>query len=323
MIKVLICGATGFIGRNLAEHFAKRDDLQVYGVHFKRPALDNPSIIPLQADLTRADEVDRVVAGMDVIIQAAASTSGARDIIQRPYIHVTDNAIMNSLLLRAAYEHAAKQFIYFSCSVMYPSAELPLLESDFDPSVGLHPRYFGVGWTKVYGEKMCEFYGGLGRTKHTIIRQSNIFGPHDKYDLERSHVFGATMTKVMQSQGEPITVWGNGTEARDLLYVDDLVNFVELAMDRQQSLCELVNVGSGEAVSVRDLVEMIIATSGKALDIKFDLTKPNIDTHLCLDTSRARDIFGWEPRTSLSDAIRRTMDWYKANLPHHAGSSPP
>ena len=193
----MICGATGFIGRNIAETLCQREDIEVFGAHFNRPPLDNERIHPVHADLTDPRQVDAVTRGMDVIIQAAATTSGSRDIFQAPYIHVTDNAVMNSLILRAAYEHEVSQLIFFSCTVMYQSGEHPLKESDFNPADEMHPRYFGVGWTKVYIEKMCEFYSRLGRTKHTVIRHSNIYGPHDKFDLEKSHVFGATMTKVM------------------------------------------------------------------------------------------------------------------------------
>ena len=320
MRKILVCGATGFIGRNIAEALAsRRPEFEIFATHFKRPALDHPRIRPVQVDLTDPASVERVTRGMDVIIQAAATTSGAKDIVQRPYIHVTDNAVMNSLLLRAAFEHGVGQFVFFSCSVMYPSAPHPLAESDFDASADMHPHYFGVGWTKVYCEKMCEFYARFGRTKHTVIRHSNIYGPHDKFDLKRSHVFGATVAKVMQSQGGAISVWGAGNEARDLLYVDDLVDFVELAIGRQIADHELVNVGSGMATPVRDLVKMIIAASGRNLRIDYDLSKPTIDTKLCLDASRAREIFGWAPKIGLEEGIRRTLDWYRKEFSSRAG----
>ena len=82
------------------------------------------------------------------------------------------------------------------------------------------------GNTKVYVEKMCEFFSRLGKTKHTVLRHSNMYGPHDKYDLEKSHVFGATVTKVMNSTDGKVNVWGTGEEKRDLLYVGDLVDFI-------------------------------------------------------------------------------------------------
>ncbi len=215
--KILICGATGFIGRNLIEYFATRADCDVHAVRFIRDEYRYPGVTWHRADLRHVEEVEALVEGCDVIIQAAATTSGAKDIVSRPYIHTTDNAVMNSLLLRAAYEAKVKHFIFFSCTVMHQSSETPLDEEAWDANVPMAPNYFAAGWTKVYIEKMCEFYARLGVTKHTVIRHSNIYGPHDKFDLERSHVFGATVTKVMAATDGKVTVWGSGEGARDLL----------------------------------------------------------------------------------------------------------
>lgn len=312
--KVLICGATGFIGRNLTEHFAQQAGFEVDAVRFTRPPFPCAGVTWHQADLRGPSDVARVLHGMDVVIQAAATTSGSRDIVERPYIHVTDNAIMNSLLLRQAFENGVQHFVFFSCSVMLPSCPTPLTEMDWDASVPLHPRYFGSGWTKVYIEKMCEFFAGLGRTKHTVIRHSNIYGPHDKFDLERSHVLGATVTKVMTASDGRIVVWGTGEEARDLLYIDDLVDFVESALERQTGRFELYNCGSGEAVSVRDLVNLVVRISGRTLTVTHDLDKPTIKTSLRLDFSKARRELGWEPCTSLEEGLTKTLAWWKATL---------
>jgi len=118
---------------------------------------------------------------------------------------------------------------------MYQPRDTPWREEEWDASQEMHVNYFGSGWTKLYIVKMCEFFSRLGVTKHTVIRHTNVFGPHDKFDLEKSHVFGATVTKTMTSRTGSITVWGTGEEARELLYVDDLVRFVELAVDGQKS----------------------------------------------------------------------------------------
>jgi len=227
--------------------------------------------------------------------------------------------VMNSLLLREAFEQSAKQFVFFSCTVMYPSSDRPLAEEDFDPSAGIHPRYFGVGWTKVYVEKMCEFYAGLGRTRHTVIRHSNIYGPYDKFDPDRSHVFGATVRKVMTAK-DKVVVWGSGEEARDLLYVDDLVGFVELTIDRQAEGFSLLNCGAGSAVTIRDLVASMVRLSGRSLAIEHDLSQPTIKTSLCLDCTKARHAIGWTPKTRLDDGIKRTLKWYAENVIEEVGS---
>lgn len=312
--KVLICGATGFIGRNLAETFAKREDFEVYGTLFDSPPLSNPKIKMIKADLTDKEDVNRAIAGMDIIIQAAATTSGSKDIVNSPYLHVTDNAVMNSLIFRAAYEHNVSHLIFFSCGVMYQPSDTPVKETDFNANQEIYPKYFGVGWTKVYIEKMAEFYSRIGNTKYTVIRHSNIYGPYDKFDLERSHVFGATMTKVLTQKDGKIVVWGTGEEERDLLYASDLMDFVELVIDKQEPKFELYNVGSGASISVSDLVKKMINLSGRDIKIEYDKSKPTIKTKLSFDSSKAKSSLGWFPKVSLEQGIKKTMDWYKSNF---------
>lgn len=313
--KILVCGATGFIGRNVAEYFAKNEDFEIFGTYLHSRPYNNPRIKLIHADLTNKEEVEHAVSGMDIIIQAAATTSGVKDIITKPYYHVTDNAVMNSLIFRSAYENKASHVLFFSCTVMYQSSAIPVKESDFDANREIFPNYFGVGWTKIYIEKMCEFYSRLGITKYIVARHSNIYGPYDKFDLQKSHVFGATMTKVMTAKdGDKIIVWGSGEEERDLLYVSDLLNFVELAVDKQESQFGLYNVGSGQSISVRDLVKKIISYSNRDIKIEYDLSKPTIKTKLCLDTTKARNAFCWSRKISLDEGIKKTMEWYRANI---------
>jgi len=313
--RLLIAGVTGFIGRNLAQAFAQRDDFEVTGTYWNSQAPDIAGVKMLRADLTKREDAERVVSGADIIIQAAATTSGSKEILSKPYHHVTDNAVMNSLIFRSAFEHKVKQVLFFSCTVMYQSSDTPVKESDLDLNKPMNESYFGSAWTKLYIEKLCEFYSKISETKYTVIRHSNIYGPHDKFDLERSHVFGATITKVMRAEnGQKIPVWGTGETERDLLYVSDLVNFVRLALDKQKSKFLLCNVGLGKAISVKDLVKKIITLSGKDLSIEFDSSKPAIKTKLCLNCEKAKEILGWEPKISLDEGINKTINWYKQNL---------
>jgi GDP-L-fucose synthase len=313
-MKILVCGATGFIGRNIAESYANREGFKVIGVFNKRPKYNHPNLEWVRADLNKPEDINRVLEGVDVVIQAAATTSGSKDIVTKPYIHVTDNAVMNSLLFRAAYEKKVKHVIFFSCTVMLQSSDKPQTEADYDANTELHPRYFGVGQTKLYLEKMCDFYSRIGETKFTVLRHTNIYGPYDKFDLERSHVFGATITKVLSATGDKISVWGTGEEERDLLYVDDLVSFVESAIKNQKALYGLYNVGYGSAVSIKTLVEKIISASGKKIKIEHDLSQPTIKTSLSLNCEKAKNELGWTPKMSLDDGIDKTIIWWKKNI---------
>ena len=310
--KVLVCGVTGFLGRNIAERLAEREDIDVSGVYHLRPSFDNDCIRMIQADLRVDSDVRRVLEGQEVVIQMAATTSGSKDIVSKPYIHVTDNIVMNALIFRAAYEIGVSQVIFPSCSIMYSSSENPLKESDYDPRVGPPKVYVGAGRMKVYLEQMCEFFSQLGKTKFTAFRHSNVYGPHDKFDLEKSHVFGATITKVMTAS-DKVVVWGTGEEGRDLLYVSDVVDFVERTLE-QKTLFELVNIGAGKNVAIRDLVQKIVHASGKNLKIEYDTSKPSIKTSLCLDYTLAEQKFGWKPLISLDEGIQKTLSWYRENI---------
>jgi len=309
---VLICGATGFIGKNVLDRFSKKDEYSIRAVFNIKPALQQDDIEWVNANLNNIEDVKRVMKDIDIVIQLAATTSGAKDIVNRPYIHVTDNAVMNSLLLREAYENNVEHFIFPSCTVMYQPSKVGLTEEDCDGNDRLLSKYFGVGNTKVYIEKMCDFYSTLGRTKHTVIRHSNIYGPHDKYDLERSHVFGATITKAM-TNNDTFSIWGPGTETRDFLHVDDLVDFIELALEKQESAYELFNVGCGYDTSIKDLVNKIIEISGKDLKTEHDLSMPHLPTSLFLDCTKAKELLGWEPKISLEDGIKSSIEWWIKN----------
>ncbi len=310
--RILVCGATGFIGRNIVERLSHEPNAEVIAVEHDTPRFDCPNVAWVRADLTCQEDVQTVLQGIDIVVQAAATTSGAADIVQRPYIHTSDNAVMNSHIFRTAYDLNVKHVVFFSCTVMYPSSDRPLSEDDFTGEIA--PQYFGVGWTKIYLEKMAEFFAGLGRTKFTVLRHSNIYGPHDKYDLERSHMFGATVTKVMTASDGKIAVWGEGTEARDLLYIDDLVHCVEHSIRHQSKPFGLYNIGYGQAFAVKDVVERIIAASGRNIEITFDRAKPTIKTSLFLNCAHADAEINWRPQTDFQDGIRKTLDWYRRHF---------
>lgn len=311
--KMLICGATGFIGRNCFDFFAKSKKYNIYGIYNKVKPFKARGITWLKCDLREETRVEKVTKGMDIVIQAAATTTGSKDVINQPFVHVTDNAVMNAYIFRSCFLNKVGHVIFFSCTTMYKSSKVPLKENNFDPRKDINPKYFGVATTKVYNEKMCEFYSGLGSTKFTAIRHSNIYGPYDKFDLERSHVFGATITKVMTAK-DKILVWGKGKEKRDLLYIDDLVSFINKVILKQKNNFELFNCGYGKDISIIDLVKKIIKYSGKKIDISFDTTKPNIPTYLSINCDKAKKILGWKPETQIDKGIKKTINWWVKNF---------
>ena len=314
----LVCGATGFIGRNIIEFLAQDKSLKIRAVYHNKPPFDTskfPNVEWVYGDLCNNEHVSMIMDDVSVVIQAAATTSGSKDITSSPYLHVTDNAIMNSLLLRQAYHSAVSKFIFFSCTVMYHSSDIPLREDDFDPSIPLNQKYFGVASTKLYIESLLDFYARISDMTTVAIRHSNVYGQYDKYDLERSHVFGASVSKVMAATDQ-VEVWGSGIEERDLIHVDDLMSFLSCILSKPLRSYNLFNCGGGSKISVASLVQLIIDCSGKNLSIVFNTSKPSIKTSVCLDNSKASEILGWFPQISLESGINKTLRWYSDNVAH-------
>ncbi len=312
-MKIIICGSTGFIGRNLLEYFCNNNNEVIAIYNNKEPINEFKKKAKwVKADLRCPKSLSDYLPNTDLFLQFAATTSGAKDITQRPFIHVTDNAVMNSYLLRECFEARVKHFIFPSCTVMLQSKEFQN-EDDWDPNLDINKNYFGVGNTKIYIEKMCKFYSDLG-LKTTAIRHSNVFGPHDKFDLDKSHVLGATIRKVINAiEGEDINVWGSGKARRDFLYINDLISFIVNAHKNQKKLFGLYNCGMGYSLSINELVEKIIFVSNKDLKLKNDLSKPDIPTALSLDCSKANKEIKWVNSTDFMSALKETYEWAKSN----------
>lgn len=312
-INVVILGATGFIGRNLALTFCNNLEYSVTLIHHKSPRYKIKNANWIKADLRNIKDVQRAIKESDIVIQAAATTSGASDIVNTPEIHVTDNAVMNSLILRESYHKKVRHVIFFSCTTMYSSnSTKKQKEEDYDSNIQVYPSYFGVAATKLYIEKLCEFYSSISETKFTVIRHTNVYGPWDKYDLQRSHVLGATITKVMLAN-DSINIWGDGSEIRDLLYVDDLVDLVKKSIDNQKCKHLLINAGTDQGISVANLARMVIEESEKNLDITFDNSKPTLKFSFIADSSKASKELGWQSNTPLRLGIQKSINWWKQN----------
>jgi len=313
MSTVLVCGGSGFIGQNIIAHLLKNTTQRLKATHFHSPIpihLQNQEKLHwVRCDLTDKQSVKAILSDVEIVIQAAATTSGASDIVSRPAIHVTDNAVMNSLLVRAAAEMDVRHFIFFSCSVMYPSRDIPWKEEEWNPSLPTPKKYYGAASTKIYIENILNFFSQNSDMKTTAIRHSNVYGPHDKFDLIRSHVFGATVTKVLTAK-KTIEVWGDGSERRDLVYVDDLCHLVRDIITKQQTKFEIYHCGSGSPIAVSDLVRKIIDSSGKSVGISYNESRPSIKVSVALDFSKTRNDLGWEPLTSLSTGIEHTIQWW-------------
>ncbi len=313
-INVLILGATGFIGKNLVEHFFKKKKYNITATFYKSKKISKYKVNWKNINLCDKDQVKRITKNTDIIIQAAAATSGSKEIVNSPQKHVTDNAIMNSYIMKFAHENKVKHVIFFSCTVMYPSSKKYLNENSKELNKPLDKRYFGVGHTKLYVEKICDFFSRIGSTKFTCIRHSNIYGPHDKFDLNKGHFFASNLLKIFKSNNSEITVWGRGEEKRDLLYVDDLSKFVDKAIMYQKSKFQIFNCTYGKSFKVKDIIKKMILHYNKNIKINHDLSKPSIPVNILVSSKKAKKELSWLPQTSIDEGIKKTILWLKKNI---------
>ena len=311
MKKILILGCSGFIGKNLATYFSKKKNIQVHGTYLTRkPKIRNIKLYKL--NILERNKTKKLLKKKDIVINCAAITSGAKDILSKPYIHVTENNIINSIVIESAFQNKIKHLIMLSCTLMYKSSQKTLKERDLNLNDKMYPKYFGGAWMKVYMEKMSEFFSNISKIKFTVIRHSNLYGPFDKFDLKKSHVFGATINKVLNSKNT-LKILGKGNEKRDLLYVDDFVNFVDKVISKQRKKFRIYNCGLGEYISINSLVKKIIKISKRKLRIRHEKSFNSLNTSVKLNFKLASKELGWKPIISLDKGIEKTIEWYTSH----------
>lgn len=312
--RILVTGATGLVGTHLVARLAAAGVPLRATVHRRAPERALPGVEYVPADLQDAGSCARVVAGMDLVYHCAANSQGAAVICTSPLDHVTPNVVMNARLLEAAWRAGVQRFVWIGSSTGYPDAgdravrEEELLEGE------PHPSYFWVGWMKRYTEILCRGYREhLPRPMATVVlRATNLYGEHDDFDPERSHVLPALVRKVVERQ-VPVEVWGTGEDRRDLLYVGDFVEAL-LAAAGAPAGGGALNVGSGTLVSVRELLDLLLSLDGyRDARVVLNPGRPSTIPVRAVDVSRASEVLGWVPRTSLAEGLARTIAWYRGH----------
>ena len=297
-MRILITGYTGLIGSNLY-------------MHLKEKGMDVDGIGSKDADLTSLSKCKSIIEGYDTVIHCAANTSNAFDTEKSPLVHVTPNVAMNANVMDASYHSGVKKFIFISSSTIYPpSNERSVKETDyiFDEP---YPAYFPVGWMKRYAEVLCDMYSNrLDKTMQCIVvRPANIFGPGDKWDFDKCHVTPATIRKVVDKHN-PIKVWGDGSEIRDLIHIDDVVTALELIVRKVDSY-SIWNIGSNTSYSVNEVLSMCMEIENYDAPIEYvGGMKPMIPVRK-IDSTKIMNELGWECKYTLREGLERTIKWYK------------
>ena len=266
-------------------------------------------------DLREQSAVDDWFAAnkIDQVYLAAAKVGGiqANDTYAAEFIH--ENLVIQSNVIHSAWKAGVSKLLFLGSSCIYPKlAPQPLREN----SLLTGPLESTNQWyaiAKIAGIKMCQAYRKQHGFNAISIMPTNLYGPGDNFDLDTSHVLPALIRKfheANEAQDSSVTIWGSGKPRREFLHVDDLADACVFLMDNYDSP-EIINVGWGQDISIRELAELIGKTIGYKGELKLDDSKPDGTPRKLLDVSKLEGL-GWRPSISLSDGIAMTWDWYRS-----------
>jgi GDP-L-fucose synthase len=298
--RVWVAGHRGMVGQAMLRRLA-REDCEVLTV--PRASLD----------LRQPEAVTDWVAARrpHAVIVAAATVGGIWANDQRPVEFLHDNLLIECNVLAAAHRAGVEKLLFLGSSCIYPRLAPQPMPEDSLLTGPLEATNQWYAVAKIAGIKLAQAYRRQHGRDFISAMPTNLYGPHDNFDLESSHVVPALMAKAHAAKlaGEDaIEVWGTGTPLRELLYVDDLADAL-LHVLRHYSAEEHINIGTGEEISIADLAHAICRAVGFGGTLRFRADRPDGTPRKLLDVSRLAAL-AWRARTPLADGLATTYKWY-------------
>jgi GDP-L-fucose synthase len=251
-----------------------------------------------------------------IVLCAAAKVGGIKANNDHPVGFLIDNLRIQNNVIRCASQNGARKLLFLGSSCVYPKlAPQPIPENALLTGP-LEPTNEAYAVAKIAGIKLCQAYAREYGANFISVMPTNLYGPNDNFDLETSHVLAALLRKAHEAKirkEKKLVVWGTGEPRREFLHVDDLAAACLLLLEKYDSP-EIINIGCGEDVSIRQLAELICDVVGFQGELVWDKTKPDGTPRKLLDVTRIREL-GWEPTIALREGIAQTYDWFLANWP--------
>jgi len=270
-----------------------------------------------ETDLTSAESVNRFFDEFkpEFVILAAAKVGGILANSQYPADFIRDNLAIQLNVIDAALRFGVEKLEFLGSSCIYPKLAPQPLKEEYLLTGPLEPTNEWYAIAKIAGIKLCQAYRIQHGFNAISLMPTNLYGPGDNFNLETSHVLPALMRKFHEAHGAnrgEVTLWGTGTPRREFLHVDDLASAAIFLMENYDG-SEIVNVGTGEDISIREVAELVSSVVGFKGEIKLDESKPDGTPRKLMDVSRLHGL-GWKHEIALDEGIRNTYEWFLRNV---------
>jgi GDP-L-fucose synthase len=299
--KIYIAGHRGLVGSAIARNLEKQGYENL--VFRSREELDLQDAVSVRKFFEEEKP--------EYVFLAAAKVGGILANDKFPADFIFQNLQIQNNIIHNAYLKDIKKLLFLGSSCIYPRDCQQPIKEEYLMSGPLEKTNEAYAIAKIAGIRMCQSYNKQFGTKYISAMPTNLYGPNDNFDLESSHVLPALLRKFHEAKIEnekEVVMWGTGSPRREFLYVDDLADACVFLMNEYES-DEIVNVGTGEDISIKNLALMIANTVGYKGEIVNDTSKPDGTPRKLLDVSKLRKI-GWKHQTNLEEGIGKTYEWF-------------
>ena len=311
--RVAVAGGAGFIGSFLVEQLVGA------GAHVtlcqRRAGFPDfyaaigDAVAIFQGDLQDTQACRDFVEGQEIVMYLAASVAGIAFNVEHPASIFQDNVRPFLNTIEASKDAGVERFLVTSSACVYPRfCTIPTPETEGHDDLP-EPTNLGYGMAKRVEELVGRMYAEEFGLRVAIARPYNGYGPRDDFAPETSHVIPALIRRIFEEKENPLNVWGSGKQTRSFLYVTDFARGLMEVTERHAE-ADPVNLGSEEEVSIRDLVQKLVAIHGGAVEVRFDESKPEGQPRRACDTTKARREVGFEARVPLDEGLQQTVDWF-------------
>lgn len=302
---IYIAGHNGMVGSAIWRNLTTKGYTNLIGVSSK------------ELDLRKQKDVRDFVrkSKPDVIIDAAAKVGGILANNNFPYQFLMENMQIQNNLIESAHRYAVEKFIFLGSSCIYPKLAPQPLKEDYLLTSPLEPTNEWYALAKITGVKACQALRNQFEKDYLSLMPTNLYGTHDNFDLNSSHVLPAMIRKFHEAKinnHAVVVLWGSGTPMREFLFVDDMAEAVVFALENVLP-DYLYNVGTGEDLTIKELALTIQNIVGHQGDIIWDDTKPDGTPRKVMDISKMHAL-GWKHKVNLGEGIAKTYDWFLENI---------